>query len=153
MCGSFNRKEGLGGFLPSELLDGVKAALEQSESRFVVVVETMAWLRLVNKHWSSWATRATTALKPGVCRFPGEMVVKKFVNTNTMILRQECDMIGYLLENLCQFSSLTSLFLVTTDRGWERRVMSVDQIKNITSLTSLTRLSVHWIEGEGGMRV
>ena len=38
--------------------------LEQTEGDGGIVANTMKGLRLVNKHWSSWATRAIEMLKP-----------------------------------------------------------------------------------------
>ena len=161
----FQHEIGTWGFLPSELLDSVKATLEQSESSDEGVVQTMGWSRSVNKHWSMWATRAITTL--WTCRrdFRWEMAAQKFVNINRVIIREQYP--GDLFEKLCQFSSLTTLHfdkrdlrskqreMIGTDKELEYlgrittlrylslpmfTYMTSDQMKHFTSLTSLTRL-------------
>ena len=165
------QKRGAWNVLPFELLDGVKALLEQLEGSGDVVVQTIARLRLVNKHWCLWATRATTILKPHLSHSPWTSVVQKFVNINTIIFKPRFMVTDYLLDKLCQFSSLTSLhfdgdsqltigyykhYFTDIGRGCLGRMTTLrdlslwgprpdktnDEIENLTSLTALTRLSL-----------
>ena len=51
--------------LAMELLNNIKAMLEQSEGEDdIIVADTMKKLRLVNQHWSLWSTGTIGVLRP-----------------------------------------------------------------------------------------
>ena len=49
--------------LAPELLENLKVQLEELDVDICATLQAMKNLRLVNRHWSSWATGATTMLR------------------------------------------------------------------------------------------
>ena len=74
--------------LPSELLDNLKAKLEESEGD--VTLQIMKSLRFVNRHWSLWDTGAMTMLRITIYHALSmelvETLGKTFVNMSTLHL-------------------------------------------------------------------
>ena len=52
------------GSLSSDLLYAIKGFLEEQDDDADNVMQPMETLRLVNRHWCQWATKATTILNP-----------------------------------------------------------------------------------------
>lgn len=81
-------QEGPWDCLSPELLDIVKAMLECSMRKGYFWSRTMQSLRLVNQHWSSWATGAMTMLQPHRPNVPFgdvmELIAKTFVNLSSL---------------------------------------------------------------------
>ena len=89
--------------------------LEQAEGDDGIVTNTMRNLRLVNRHWSSWAKSAIQMLTPSnvpLCTLL-IMVIEKFVNLRSLKLeRMEkiCD------EDLVSLGKLSTLTFLSFDR-------------------------------------
>lgn len=88
-------------YLSPEILDIIKVFLDQPEDGNCCLTERakklliMKDLRLVNWHWSLWATRAITMLRPPTCDLSLqeqlERIAKKFINLNTLQLQRIAD--------------------------------------------------------------
>ena len=95
------------------LLDGVKTMLEFSEPTGDMTEKTMKILRLVNLHWSQWATNATTRLRAprngGVVRELVELITEKFCNLDSLQLNR---MPFISDEDVCIVSALPGLACV-----------------------------------------
>ena len=92
-------------------MDNIKATLEQSEGEDDSIIADMMELRLVNRHWSLWATRAIGVLRPS--NVPLEkllkMVAERFVNVRSLKLGNIEKINDEDLVTLCKLSTLTIL--------------------------------------------
>ena len=143
-----------------ELLDGVKAMLELSESSDGETEHIMKNFRLVNGHWSSWATSATTMLRPSGNCIPlwelVEMAPRTFINLKSLHLDRvyliaDDDELRILcrLHNLkrLDLSSIENPFYTLTDVGVGYLASLTDfQCLNLTFHgTSITDVGMrHW---------
>ena len=149
--------------LSSDLLDSVKGFLEVPEAGDHSLLQLMKTLRLVNRHWSRWATTATTMLKPGGQHIKlkklVEVISQQFVNLNTLDLDRMMNTPDDGLSCLSTLPNLTYLSLsgkyTTTNAGVRHfwvlqclRGLSLKccqyltdvGIKELASLTALTKL-------------
>ena len=152
--------------LAPELLDNLKAKLEESEDD--ATLRTMKSLRLVNCHWSLWATRAVTMLK--ITRhYPLSMelvdtLAETFVNLSTLHLCRMSIVSDDDLQTLLKFPNLTCIDfngnrhtfnwnITDVGMGYLGRLTALRDlnlcpivritdagVKELTSLTSLSRL-------------
>ena len=101
--------------LDSDLLDNLKAQLNGSVSDDCIVLHTMKNLRLVNLHWSLWATGATTMLSITGHHIPPvgivEILAENFGNLTSLHLCKRDLATGNGLRSLVEFPSLTHLNL------------------------------------------
>ena len=160
--------------LAPELLDKLKAKLEESEDD--ATLQTMKSLRLVNCHWSRWATGAITMLKiTGHRALSMELVAilaKTFANLSTLHLCKMDRITNIGLHTLSELPNLTCLDVSgkgprsvynITDRGMiylgrltalrdlalcESVKITDAGVQELTSLTSLSRLCLQcsWVK-------
>ena len=112
--------------LQKELLDNIKDILEQSESKDGSKPETMQNLRLVNRHWSAWATEATRLLRAPRYSIPMGLFVdqaaQSFVHLQSLQLEGMRMIADDGLCNLLKLPKLTSLDLAPGDRICAREI-------------------------------
>ena len=124
-----------------ELLDGVKTMLELSEGIGRVTQKTMKNLRLVNRHWSLWATNATTVLRaPGngiAVRELVELVAQKFCNLKSLRLDKVPLITDDDVRIVCMLPSLTHVDLSQIGILCYRQITDI----GMSSLTRVTALS------------
>lgn len=136
-------------YLPTELLNTVKKMLEKSEARPRVIVRTMVQLRLVNRHWSSWATRATTVFRAEQDNVRLASIVEKFVNLSSLEI-STC-ITGSGLRTLSRLSCLTQLEIIHplyyADRGLTDK--SLRYLQNVTTLRRLRLLCCTNLTNDG----
>ena len=108
--------------LAPELLDNLKAQLEESAVDICESLQAMKNLRLVNRHWSSWATGATTMLRVTehhvLFTELVEMLAEKFVSLSILYLHEMNTITDDGLHALLKLPSLTHLYL--GDKGYTR---------------------------------
>ena len=102
------------------VLDSVKGFLEEPEHGVDNLLQSMKTLRLVNRHWSRWATTATTMLKPRGQHIKLEKLVEvisqQFVNLNTLHLDR---MENFTDDGLCSLSMLPNLTNLSLMENWK----------------------------------
>ena len=82
-----HQEGGVWDYIPPELLDNIKTMLKQPESSDSIA-QTMAQLRLVNRHWSSWATGAIAILRVARNGVPLGQLVETFANLRSLKLER-----------------------------------------------------------------
>ena len=100
------------------LLDGVKILLELSECIGSTTEETMKNVRLVNRHWSQWATSAITRLRSPTGRVMGELVqviTQKFCNLDSLLLDRMRLVTDDVMRIVSTIPGLTCVDLSNTD--------------------------------------
>lgn len=138
--------------IPLHLLDAVKPLLQP---------RAMMSLRLVNRHWSAWATESTTWLCPPQAGHRLEWIVQKFVNLRTLHLQEVSHIAEGQWHCLRRLPSLTCLgvhegvtdsvvkclghldALQDLDLGCCWKITDLG-LKHLSMLTSLTKLDLHY---------
>ena len=156
----------------------MKIVFGQTEGDDEIVANTMKKLRLVNRHWCLWATRAIEILRPPnvPLRTLLTMVVEKFVNLRSLKLENVKKIGDEDLVNLGKLLSLMCLSFAPCKWHYSREITDMgvsalgslgglkeldlsygDKItdagvQHLETLTSLTKLSLgycHMISDEG----
>ena len=116
--------------------------LERSEGEDdSVVADMMKDLRLVNRHWCSWATRAIGVLRPSPnapLETLVEMVAETFVNVRSLTLDKLLKIDDKDLVTLCKLSALTVLDI--TQSGVGSRNITDKGVSSLGSLSALKEL-------------
>ena len=136
-------KGGVWGCLALELLDNVKAMLEQSEGKDDRIIgNAMKKLQLVNHHWSSWATRAIGVLRPPAdvpLETLVEVLAKRFLNVRNLKQDKIKKIDDEYLFALCKLSTLTVLD-VTVNMYFCSREITDRGASSLASLSALKEL-------------
>ena len=113
--------------------------LEQSEGKDDrTVANAMKDLRLVNQHWSVWATRTIGVLRPppdARLETLVDVVDKRFINVRSLRLDKLRKIDDEDLVTLCKLSTLTVLD-ITQSRVGSRKItyMGVSSLKDLDLL-------------------
>ena len=137
----------------SSRMDRIRDMLKQSQSKDGRIADTMKMLRLVNRHWSSWATKAIEMVRPPDVPWGMllEVVIEKFVNLRSLKLDRIIMIDDEDLANLCKLSSLTCVDFSRVCLNYIRNITDMD-LKSLGNLRRLKDLKLEvceWITDVG----
>ena len=137
------------GHLTFDLLDLVNTMMEKSERDLHKKLQVMKALRLVNRHWSSWATEAINTLSPStkhitLCTLT-ERVAAVFVNVSTLLVRDVHHVTADGSWGLRRLPNLTHLDLKGAQRIFDQALQFFGAL---TALRELDLGQESWIRGQ-----
>lgn len=118
--------------------------LEQTEEDDHIVANTMKQLQLVNKHWSSWATRSIEILRPAnvSLRTLLTIMAEKFVNLRSLMSENIMEIGDEELVSLGMLSTLKCLNLSSDNICFIREKITVVGVSSLVSLHALKELDL-----------